>query len=93
MRHDLKYRRVLRTKEQYITRYTTFGVLCFTAYVSKLVWDLRHSKSEVNSLTFKINKLKDSDIEDDASNAIINFQQELTRSGILQYLIDDCGFL
>ena len=63
----MKYRRVLRTKEQYLGRYTTFGIFVLLLYVAKKSLTLRRENQEGNNLSTELNKIKRGETEEDPS--------------------------
>jgi hypothetical protein len=66
MRHDMKYRRVLRTKEQYLNRYTGFGIIVGLSYLGKILYDHRKGKNS-DKLSSQLNKIRNNQTEEDPS--------------------------
>jgi len=65
MRHDLKYRRVLRTKEQYLGKYKTLGVVMLLVYAASVTLKHRRDIKEINNLSEQMRKLKNEETEED----------------------------
>jgi len=65
MRHDLKYRRVLKTKEQYLGKYKTFGIFVLLVYAANLTLKHRRDIKEVNNLSEQMRKLQNEETEVD----------------------------
>jgi hypothetical protein len=62
----MKYRRVLRTKEQYLNRYTGLGLIIAISYIGKLTYDNRKGKNS-NRLSSQLNKIRNNQTEEDPS--------------------------
>jgi hypothetical protein len=73
MRHDLNYRRVLRSKDQYMMKYKLFGFAVLVGYQFKDVYEYRMAKFKESSMKTELQKIKDKDKGEELENACILF--------------------
>jgi hypothetical protein len=80
MRHDLNYRRVLRTQEEYLFKYKNIcyfiafafiGIIIYNNIIkyiiAKKLWDDRTAKSKNKKLKNELQKLREKENEKDLS--------------------------
>lgn len=67
MRHDLKLRRVLRTKRQILNRYSFFGTLICGGLGLKFIYDERTNNTE-GFFSSKISRLTEKELNEDPCN-------------------------
>ncbi len=63
MRHDRNYRRVLKSHNEYLSRYKVFASVCFTGFFLKKLFDDRKGKNADKRLNSKLKSINNK--EDD----------------------------
>ena len=73
MKHEIQYRRVLKTKEEYLGKYIVFGTCLMAGWILKLLVEQRAETKKNRKLSNGLQKIKNSEKGDEPLNVHENW--------------------